>query len=769
MIKPAVIAANRPALLPAPAPPPVFVAMGNLTPAQPTVNIPVPAIFSIVIWNVADFHESKAYANPFVNRVINEVLKAMQADLAIILEAQLAPSATVFAIANSIENSADYAWDIEDDDLETVAEYYKRVEADALGEGMYYAMGSETTGKRVALPDEVIAANFTKFFWEVHPGDPPTAYPWKTYYRSFTSLLGEVDDPLKKFYSAHAGAGPELTVPQLKALDAAQSQTVVFRRRAGIAPPTEAEFTELSRLLVELGIPKDNTPGAPRAQTDKESYVALFAWQRADNPNDDPVRLSTGAVKAQKKSVWVYGGKAGLVFKDINGVDAGFQQPGDDAANFRCPYLIPLYVRFLDGTEHSIPLLAFHGPFGGGTKVRAAGLQAILDVEVDPGRDVKNSPEVIVTGDFNLEFKNKGTSAEAKAFAAFAAASFREYNPDGKTSLQPLVNKHGALAAQLKSNYDHILVRGLSLQAAVRQYGVVDVIGHIEDCINAGLYPPLSADDAHETAGYSVSDIARYIYRKYVSDHLPVFIDFLVAGEPAAPVVPTPAPLPLPEPKIAMLCAEEAVQLKICYGIPPVIFNPAPPPVAPPAMPPPPGPPAPPPQSLIRALVVAVTLEGFYVASLFPDLQIHTVYVPFEACEDDYLLRPGYYVEFLIRLSPKRVPVRWNLIHKAKKYVLAEVVNLANIVILPAPAGSYQAGNDGSGKLEGLVCYSSPKKGCTYVHAQNHLFEVPAALSGVPLPRGSYVSMDVVIGAPVQTIGFEAIETPRPPKPGPVT
>lgn len=85
------------------------------------------------------------------------------------------------------------------------------------------------------------------------------------------------------------------------------------------------------------------------------------------------------------------------------------------------------------------------------------------------------------------------------------------------------------------------------------QSGVVDVQGNIADyvdhCKKTDIPLPLDPadnDDKQAAASYSSKQLGDYIYRKYVSDHLPVYVDLVVTENPATkPAPPSPlAPLP---------------------------------------------------------------------------------------------------------------------------------------------------------------------------------------------------------------------------------
>jgi hypothetical protein len=156
-----------------------------------------------------------------------------------------------------------------------------------------------------------------------------------------------------------------------------------------------------------------------------------------------------------------------------------------------------------------------------------------------------NAPNAIVMGDFNIEYKASGNSAAAKVFATYASAEFVHQSGTEKTSLSSTYKKGTKqLSLKYSNNYDHVMVKGNALNHNMLQCGAIDAVGYLADLLtnNEVTFTPEDEEDQEVLTNYSgnADAVAWYVYHKYISDHIPVFIDFVVKAIPSnAPSVLT--------------------------------------------------------------------------------------------------------------------------------------------------------------------------------------------------------------------------------------
>ncbi|CAN96999.1 hypothetical protein predicted by Glimmer/Critica [Sorangium cellulosum So ce56] len=223
----------------------------------------------------------------------------------------------------------------------------------------------------------------------------------------------------------------------------------------------------------------------------------------------------------------------------------GFQ---DQSVGFygRCPYLLPveLWLPYRD-VSHKLYLVAFHAPFGAdnldGIKLRAAAMRELLEGGVGKGSKLGDEPDVMVIGDFNLDWApslTKPSSQQQIANELYAHLTGKGFVPliDGGVA-SSLISIHGqskwkqtnpVTSEYTSSAYDNCFLRGDDVRAHVANAAVVDVISWIED--NLGDFDLPATDPQRDTLGaLPTKTQAFYIYRKYVSDHLPIVCDILVA------------------------------------------------------------------------------------------------------------------------------------------------------------------------------------------------------------------------------------------------
>ncbi len=223
----------------------------------------------------------------------------------------------------------------------------------------------------------------------------------------------------------------------------------------------------------------------------------------------------------------------------------------------RSPMLIPLLLRpYGASADLRVPLVAFHAPYGkdttAGYEARMAALVEVREADVDdPARrpfcDVDAG---ILIGDLNLDLAAKSTVAAGRiarqAYESLNQLGYEQLIPAVKSSVvsntntkwkklklssshvgSPLTKKSGPTVNFTSSAYDNVLVKGTALRDVVRTAAVVDVIGWIEanlSCFDLG--PARKEWDGFDNL--SDDQKAAWIYRTFVSDHLPIVLDLLV-------------------------------------------------------------------------------------------------------------------------------------------------------------------------------------------------------------------------------------------------
>ncbi len=234
----------------------------------------------------------------------------------------------------------------------------------------------------------------------------------------------------------------------------------------------------------------------------------------------------------------------------------------------RCPYVLPVEIVPPGATTSiSLPIVAFHGPYGkdtlDGIKARAEAMREMLKADVGAvARDasgapvttssgglqtvpLKDSPFAMVMGDFNLDYDpglNFGHSANVIAntlYSELATGGFKPMIGEGvATSLRVIETrkdvwredwpKFGAATAEYTSSaYDNFFLRGDKLLPFVANAGAIDVLTIIADAI--GDYDLPADDPRHDDfQALTPKQKAFVIYRRYVSDHLPILCDILV-------------------------------------------------------------------------------------------------------------------------------------------------------------------------------------------------------------------------------------------------
>jgi hypothetical protein len=225
----------------------------------------------------------------------------------------------------------------------------------------------------------------------------------------------------------------------------------------------------------------------------------------------------------------------------------------------RSPFVVPMVARLSGDTgETAFPVVGFHAPYGAdngpGLQVRVDALAQLLQADVGSKdrRAFRDHDPAIIIGDLNLDLAESTTNMFGKAahdaYQALASSGFDYLIPKVPSSLisvfnnnwkkqkksnkyegAPFLSKTGDVTNFTSSAYDNILVRGTALKKKVITAAVVDVLGWIKDKLQKGLLDPTAA--IQEWSDFTKLDDdqkAFFIYRVFVSDHLPVVLDLEV-------------------------------------------------------------------------------------------------------------------------------------------------------------------------------------------------------------------------------------------------
>ncbi|HYM75192.1 MAG TPA: hypothetical protein VE377_04370 [Candidatus Dormibacteraeota bacterium] len=229
----------------------------------------------------------------------------------------------------------------------------------------------------------------------------------------------------------------------------------------------------------------------------------------------------------------------------------------------RSPFVVPLRVTLSgDTTETVIPLVGFHAPYGEdnpqGLKMRADSLMQVLNADVGDGSAFQAHDSAILMGDFNLDLgapdtQQRGEAAK-DAYDRLRQAGFPHAIPKKvPSSLKTVFNNNwkkqqkltkydgasslsgtGDVTAFTSSAYDNVVVKGAKLQSKVITAAVIDVIGWIKRGLQSKAIPEAGAlKEWPNFADLDIDQKAFFIYRAFVSDHLPIVLDIEV--EPLSP------------------------------------------------------------------------------------------------------------------------------------------------------------------------------------------------------------------------------------------
>lgn len=212
------------------------------------------------------------------------------------------------------------------------------------------------------------------------------------------------------------------------------------------------------------------------------------------------------------------------------------------------------------------------------------------------------------------------------------------------------------------------------MQQALLQAGVIDVPGHLADyvteCRTKGIQPPLNdgdTDDVNAWTTYTADELGRFIYRKYVSDHLPVFADFVVMKTPkTAPVDITLGPLP---PPVSVIRTEIAVNIDTAELLPGVQVTRS----------------VPLPENTfdIVALVVAKFMDGVYAVAPHPITHAPSAFfIPAKSAET---LRVSRYIHVITEFDAQPRGMKQDLLLPFEQYVIMRGDSFSNATLVDPP------------------------------------------------------------------------------------
>lgn len=617
------------------------------------INIPPrPEVLTVVSWNVQTFEAGKSLGNPFVNKVINRVLEALDADICILLESRADSYVNMNAIETrhegtggwkeAAEEGADDEDGGDDDPDDEASSPHGGIDEEApeedapMGDGggplTYLQNASEMTGKlwvppkviHVYHPDSVAYCADIKLIQRLTTlkgkHDKSGALSKKDQ-RTYLTLEKRYDkkfadkDPIlaralvappeaKRFASSYAFQPKLLKSLCVGELGATQDWLATLR--SDEHTPTRAYFdlyyvreadwtearvgwdTDISSVSVdcnwrfvlrlkrcsgcgdylgvgacdacgELGPYTTNLQNLSQAVdevafyrcTCQESYSILI------RPDASVLGSSAQGLWIKDKLVSAKTIAARLLMRgpdQLDPKDGKFLKAGpflgyqDRKIGFygRCPYLLPieLWLPYED-VSRNLYMVAFHGPFGASTKagveLRADAMREVLEAGVGMGSKLDAEPHVMILGDFNLDWAPGAPKPDA--YQKIAAGLYDGFVKKGLYPLiegvgTSLISIHGqakwktvdptTIESYTSSAYDNCFLRGDDVRAHVVTAAVIDVISWIED--NLGDFELPESDPHHDNPdALPPKTLAFYIYRKYVSDHLPIVCDILVA------------------------------------------------------------------------------------------------------------------------------------------------------------------------------------------------------------------------------------------------
>jgi hypothetical protein len=347
-------------------------------------------------------------------------------------------------------------------------------------------------------------------------------------------------------------------------------QNIVCKVCEGTGDYSVESETRVLQTLRDI-VKREIVPGV-----DTETYTMF--WRKSGNEVSSKFTMS--AVPApDEKAVWLNPQGCGLASTDDKGNELGYQNP-KSKFNGRCPYVIPLAMT-LNRKKYFVPMAVLHTIWGIASAKKGATPQEKADVKLknknaEEGRaesvlkmldlgvlngtqrvQIKSTTNFILLGDLNLDYKP--TSKRGYDFTAYNNIRNALANATGNsndlilpviggtksvfTILETAYKKNFKASAIYTNAYDQFLIaKSSEIYSEVVNGGVIDVLSILKAELqsNSNLQNSVDKDIQNQTnskgkplfnlKNMTITDDFRafYIYRKYVSDHLPIILDILV-------------------------------------------------------------------------------------------------------------------------------------------------------------------------------------------------------------------------------------------------
>lgn len=325
--------------------------------------------------------------------------------------------------------------------------------------------------------------------------------------------------------------------------------------------------TRVIQILREI-VKREIVPGV-----DTETYTMFW---RKDSSEVSSRFTVTAVPAADEKAVWLNPQGCGLTSTDDKGVELGYQNP-KSKFNGRCPYVIPLTMS-INRKREFVPMAVLHTIWGIGSAKKGASQKEkqevktknknaeegrvesvlkMLDLGVMRGTDrvkIRSTTNFILLGDLNLDYKPSSSRGyDANAYKQISQALINTTG-NSKDFILPVIGGSKSVFTILETAhkkdfkdkdiytnaYDQFLIaKSSALFPNIVNGGVIDVLALLEEEIskNPTLQTNIDNDIGQQTNKKgakiftkTINDRFRafYVYRKYVSDHLPIVLDILV-------------------------------------------------------------------------------------------------------------------------------------------------------------------------------------------------------------------------------------------------
>ncbi len=539
--------------------------MGNSS-VSTIATRPPKKIFCIVSWNVETYGESKANRNPYANKLIGLIMKALEVDLMMMMETQDFPEDVISSLQHDevgvLANKTDkkqaianiFAPQLAKQIEQEVPLWLSNLEAAAQGTLPYQAISTAQTGKLPALPPRFglykakakDIPRCSKFF-SVDPERQNNA-SWKEYipvlYKGYDLQMPpykqvKTFQEVNQIYESRTASFAKQEEMQFVAratcfkcaggkylLPHGSTVTVLCDGCAGTGTPSEADLREVAYCLNEI-----------LESPDIETYVSLYRCGKSAI-----VHPGVPLQAEDQKGAKLFLGNCSLLSLDKQQQELGFQDP-EKSFNGRCPIFLPLILN-LDGRDDlSVPIVQFHAPFGSSLEPRKDSILALsqLGVPGSTGHSMEDMAHAIIVGDFNLDYDpSSTTSYSGQAYGGMRGKGFECVLGGVKTScmtLEPGLKAVAVASWPTANAYDNFLVKGKELQDSIITACAIDVFDFMKNNPTDFAYTPQSGhfskpaeyqNYASQWPSYSADEQMFFVYRKFISDHIPVLLDIEV-------------------------------------------------------------------------------------------------------------------------------------------------------------------------------------------------------------------------------------------------